>query len=69
MDGNTKKLAQQVESLKKHRYNIVFVTVKGIVINNPEGAPDWEEILTITEIISVVTSTFEVDKKFDKKDF
>lgn len=46
-------LARKVEAVKTKDYDMVPVTVRGEVNKKDEGDDGWDEILTITEIITV----------------
>lgn len=68
LDDMAKELADQVTPVKKEEYDMVPVLVKGIVERNPaldEGKEVWEQIITITEIVSVGDAPAEVDIKIE----
>lgn len=67
LDEMTQELAKQVEPVKKDQYDMVQVTVKGIVSKKEEGAEGWDEIITIKEIISVSNTPSEADIKIEEK--
>lgn len=68
LDDMAKKLGEQVAPIKNEDFDMVPVSVKGIVERNPaldEGKQVWEQIITIKEIISVSTTPAEVDIKIE----
>lgn len=63
LDSRAKELAGKVESVKNDQYDMVSVTIKGIINQKEENAEGWDEIVTITEIISVSDKPSEADVK------
>lgn len=69
LDAMAKELGEQIASVKKEEYDMVPVKVKGIVDRNPaldEGKEVWEQIITITEIVSVGDAPAEIDIKIEE---
>ena len=54
-------LAKKVEAVKTKDYDMVPVIVRGEVNKKAEGDDGWDEILTITEIMSVSDKPSEND--------
>ncbi|NND89074.1 MAG: hypothetical protein HKM28_07505 [Flavobacteriaceae bacterium] len=67
LDDAALALAEQVETVKKDEMDMVPVVVKGIVNKKPEGEEGWDEIITITEIVSVSDSPAPADVKIEDK--
>lgn len=67
LDDMAKELKDKVAPIKKDDYDMVAVVVKGIVEKKAEGADTWDEILTITEIVSVSDTPSEADIKIEDK--
>lgn len=63
LDSKAKELAGKVEPVKNDQYDMVSVTIKGIINQKEENAEGWDEIVTITEIISVSDKPSEADVK------
>ncbi len=63
MNDVAEELATRVESIKKDEYDIVPVSVQGKVSKKTEGAEGWDEIITITQIISVSETPIKADVK------
>ena len=61
IDDQAKALAEKVEPIKKESYDMVEVTVKGILSKKPEDQEGWEEILSIKEILTIADEVSEAD--------
>ena len=61
-------LSKQVAPIKKNESDMVGVIVKGIISKNTNPDTEWEEMITITEIMRVDDKPAEVDIKFDEKE-
>lgn len=62
----SKKLSKQVSAVKTKDYDMVGVRVKGIVSKNTDSESEWEELITIKEIMKVNDTPSEVDIKLDE---
>lgn len=63
MNEVAQELAKRVDAVKKDDSDFVPVTVKGEISRKPEGTEGWDEIITITQIISVSDTPKEADVK------
>jgi len=61
LDSKAEALAEQVEPIKKESYDMVEVTVKGVLSKKPENQKGWEEILSIKEILTIADEVSEAD--------
>ncbi len=61
MNDRAKDLAQRVDAVKKEDYDMVPVVVRGTVVPKPEGSEGWDQILTITKIITVSDTPTKAD--------
>ncbi len=61
------ELAKRVKPVKRDEFDMVPVVVKGTLKNKEEGEEGWNEILTITEIVSVSDTPSEADVKIEEK--
>lgn len=61
LDEQAQELANKVEPIKKEAYDMVQVTVKGILSQKPEGQEGWDEILSIKEITTIADKASEAD--------
>lgn len=52
-------LSKQVAAIKKNDLDMVSVIVKGTVAKNTDNESEWEEAITITEIMRVADSPSE----------
>lgn len=52
IDSISKKLADTVEPLKRDEFDMIEVTVKAKVVQNP-GQTGWEELVQIREILEI----------------
>ncbi|WP_432412595.1 hypothetical protein [Rasiella sp. SM2506] len=69
LDEMATELQEKVAPIKKDDYDMVPVIVKGTLANKTEGTEGWDEVLTITEIVSVSDTPSEADIKLvDKKE-
>ena len=59
-------LAKQVEAVKKNDYDMVGVIVKGVVSKNTDKESEWDEEITIKEIMRVADKPSEVDIKLNE---
>jgi len=59
-------LSKQVALIKKNDYDMVGVIVKGVVSKNTDKESEWEEIITIKEIMRVADKPSEVDIKLNE---
>lgn len=62
------QLSKQVAAVKKNDFDMVNVIVRGTVSKNTDSDSEWEEVITITEIMRVSDKPSEVDIKFDQKE-
>ena len=60
------QLSKQVSAVKKNDFDMVGVTVKGIVSKNTDNESEWEELITIKEIVKVNDTPSEVDIKLEE---
>jgi len=59
-------LSKQVAPIKKNDHDMVGVIIKGTVSKNTQNDTQWEEMITITEIMKVDESPSEVDIKLNE---
>lgn len=59
-------LSNQVSAVKNNDYDMVGVMVKGIISKNTATDSDWEELITIKEIVKVNDTPSEVDIKLEE---
>lgn len=52
IDSLSKKLADTVAPLKRDEFEMIEVTVKGKIVQNP-GQTGWEELVQIKEIVEI----------------
>jgi hypothetical protein len=67
IDDMAKELANKVAPVKRDEFDMVPVIVKGTVAKKEEGQEGWDEILTISEIVSVSDTPSEADIKIEEK--
>jgi len=67
IDDMSKELAKMVDPVKRDEFDMVPVIVKGTVAKKEEGQDGWDEILTISEIVSVSDTPSEADIKIEEK--
>ena len=60
------QLSKQVAAVKKNDFDMVNVIVRGTVSKNSDSDSEWEEVITINEIMRVSDKPSEVDIKFDQ---
>ncbi|WP_347373439.1 hypothetical protein [Aequorivita sp. Q41] len=65
-DAMAKELTEKVASVKTNDFDMVKVTVRGIVSKNTDGENEWEETLTIKEILMVSDKASEADIKLEE---
>src|SRR5699024_3247993 len=61
LDNIAKTLAEKVEPIKKESYDMIEVTVKGVLSKKPENQEGWDEILSIKEILTIADEVSEAD--------
>ena len=59
-------LSKQVAPIKKNDHDMVGVIIKGTISKNTQNDTQWEEMITITEIMKVDESPSEVDIKLNE---
>ena len=52
IDSISKDLAEQVEDYKEDQFDMIPVTLKGKIIQNP-GTTGWDEFIEIREVLSI----------------
>jgi len=62
----SEQLSKQVSAVKTNDYDMVGVRVKGIVSKNTDSESEWEELITIKEIMKVNDTPSEVDIKLEE---
>ena len=62
----SEKLSQQVANVKKNDFDMVGVVVRGNISKNTDTNSEWEEVITITEIMRVSDKPSEADIKFEE---
>ena len=67
IDEMSNYLKERVGTIKKDDFDMVPVVVKGTLKNKPQGAEGWDEILTITQVVSVSETPSEADIKIEDK--
>ncbi len=65
-DALSEQLSKQVAAVKKEDFDMVGVIVRGVVSKNTDSDSEWEEIITIKEIMRVNDKPSEVDIKLDE---
>lgn len=65
-DSLSEGLSKQVAAIKKNDYDMVGVIVKGVVSKNTDTDSQWEEMITIKEIMRVADKPSEVDIKLNE---
>lgn len=53
INDKAKELGEKAKKIKNNEYDIVPVTLRGVINNKPENSDGWDKILTITDIIEV----------------
>lgn len=61
MDQQAETLAKKTDPIKKEAYDMVEVTVKGILSKRMDNEEGWNEILSIKEIINIADEASEAD--------
>ena len=64
----SEKVSKQVAAVKKNDFDMVNVIVRGTVSKNTDTDSEWEEVITIEEIMRVSDKPSEVDIKFDQQE-
>lgn len=59
-------LSKQVAAIKKNDFDMVGVIVRGVVSKNTDGDSEWEEVITIKEIMRVSDKPSVADIKLDE---
>ncbi len=67
LDEMATALKDKVAPIKKDDFDMVPVVVKGVVSKKAEGTEGWDEIITITEIVSVSDTPSEADIRIEDK--
>ncbi|MBG42823.1 MAG: hypothetical protein CL530_02540 [Aequorivita sp.] len=62
----SEQLSQQVAKVKKNDFDMVGVVVRGNISKNTDTDSEWEEVITITEIMRVSDKPSEADIKFEE---
>ena len=62
----SEKLSQQVANVKKNDFDMVGVVVRGNISKNTDTDGEWEEVITMTEIMRVSDKPSEADIKFEE---
>lgn len=65
IDAKAKELAKQVEPVKADAFDMVPVVIKGLVYKKADNEDGWEEIVKITEIITVSKTPSKPDVKLE----
>ncbi len=65
-DALSEGLSKQVAKIKKNDFDMVGVIVRGVVSENTDNDSEWEEVITIKEIMKVSDKPSEVDIKLDE---
>lgn len=65
-DSISEELSKQVATIKKNDFDMVGVIVRGAVSKNTNSDSEWEEVITIKEIMRVSPKPSEVDIKLDE---
>lgn len=60
------ELSQKTSKVKKNDFDMVGVTVKGTISENTETDSEWDEVITIKEILKVNETPSEVDIKLEE---
>jgi hypothetical protein len=60
------QLSKQVTAVKKNDFDMVNVIVRGTISKNTATDSEWEEVITITEIMKVSDTPSEADIKFEE---
>ncbi|KRO67905.1 MAG: hypothetical protein ABR84_04080 [Cryomorphaceae bacterium BACL21 MAG-121220-bin10] len=69
MDDWAKELGERIAPVKQDAYDMVPVMVLGIVTTNPafeQGQQVWEQIITISDIISIADQPAEAEIKIEE---
>ena len=67
LDDMASELAAQVQPVKRDDFDMVPVVVKGILKNKSTDEEGWDQVLTITQIVSVSDTPSEADVKIEEK--
>ncbi|AFL81005.1 hypothetical protein Aeqsu_1516 [Aequorivita sublithincola DSM 14238] len=62
------ELSKKVAAVKVNDYDMVGVVVRGVVTKNTDKESDWEEEITIKEIMKVNEKPSEVDIKLNESE-
>ncbi len=65
-DAISESLSKQVAAVKKNDTDMVGVIVRGVVSKNTDNDSEWEEVITIKDIMRVNDKPSEVDIKLDE---
>ncbi|MBT0606961.1 hypothetical protein [Aequorivita echinoideorum] len=66
-NSKAEELAKRVDAVKNDPYDMVGVSVKGVVSKNNSNESQWEEVITISEIVSVSNTPSQPDVKIEEK--
>lgn len=61
-------LSKQVAAVKKNHFDMVGVVVRGTISKNTDSVSEWDEMITITEIMRVNDEPSKADIKFEEKE-
>lgn len=61
LNEQAKKIAKKIQPIKNEEYDMVEITVKGIVSPKSDNEEGWDEILNIKEIITIADEVSEAD--------
>lgn len=61
LNEQSQELAKKVAPIKTESFDMVKVSVKGILSQKPEDQEGWDEILNIKEIITIADKVSEAD--------
>lgn len=65
-DMLSEDLSKQVAKVKKNDFDMVGVIVRGVVSKNMDSDSEWEEVITIKEIMRVNDTPSEIDIKLEE---
>lgn len=62
----SEELSKQVAAVKINDYDMVNVIVRGTVSKNTDNTSEWEEVITIKEIVRVSDAPSKIDIKINE---
>ena len=65
-DAMADELIKKVATVKQNKFDMVKVTVRGLVSKNTDKSNNWEEEITIKEILEVSNKPSEADIKLNE---